>query len=364
MKDIGLKSSRFSIEWSRIEPQQGVIDKSAIQHYHDVIDEHIKQGIQPMITLHHFTHPIWFEKLGGFAETKNIAHFVKFSETVFKEYSTKVKLWCTINEPEVFFYFGYIDGTFPPGVKSFKTGEQVLKNLLESHVQIYHKLKSLPNGRESRIGLVKDIFQGDPYTWWNPIHWIVSFIYNHIMNESILNFFETGKFKFYPFITSHANPLARKSMDFIGLNYYSHLHFKPTLTNPFAMATRKEDRALEMGYTMYPEGLYRALKRLGHFGVPVIITENGIGDSKDIYREMFLKRYLYAIHQAMVEGINVRGYYYWTLMDNFEWAHGYKQKFGLYSYDEKTNDVRWRKGSNFFKEVVQKFNRLSKQTGL
>lgn len=363
MVELGVKFSRFSIEWSRIEPKQGVYDKTEIAHYHDVIDEHIKNGITVMITLHHFTNPIWFEKLGAFEYSANIAHFVKFSEVIFSEYSNKVKLWCTINEPEVYHYFGYIDGTFPPGKKSFSAAKNVLMNMLESHVQIYQKIKTLPNGRESKIGIVKDIFQGDPYTPMNPLHWIVTFIYNHMMNENILNFFETGKFRYYPFVNTHYNRWAPKSMDFIGLNYYSHLHFKPSIKDVFAMQTRPEDASMktEMGYTLYAEGLYRALKRLSHFGVPIIITENGVPDSTDRMRETWLKRYLYAIHQAMVEGVNVKGYYYWTLMDNFEWTHGTKQKFGLYEY-KKDGTFKWRKGSQFLKNVIQNFNKQQGST--
>lgn len=357
MKELGLKSYRFSIEWSRIETEPGVFSKDAIQHYHEVIDELIKNQIVPMITLHHFTHPIWFEEKGGFENSELISYFVNFSEKMFNEYSSKVKLWCTINEPEIFTYFGYIEGSFPPGKKSLSSAEKVLTNLLESHVQIYHKLKNLKNGRESQIGIVKDIFQGEPYTWWNPIHWIAAYIYNHIMNENIIRFFETGKFKYYPFITTHTNLKATRSLDFIGLNYYSHVHFKPKLSNFFNIEIKPEDQNLntEMNYPVYAEGMYRALKRLGSLSKPIYVTETGAPDSQDKIRELWIKRYIFAVQKAIYEGVVVKGFYYWTLMDNFEWDKGWKQKFGLYEFDHKTQKKRLRNGSKFYQSLLKKF---------
>ena len=171
-----------------------------------------------MITLHHFTNPIWFEKLGAWENQNSIKYFVKYSEKVFKEYSKKVKFWCTINESEVIFLLGYLDGRFPPGKKlDFSTGKIVLQNLLQSHVETYFALKKLPNGENSKIGFVKDIIQFDPYHKWNPIDLLISYGMNHLLTESILKFFETGKFQFIPFLTSFENPKAKKSLDFIGL---------------------------------------------------------------------------------------------------------------------------------------------------
>jgi len=241
--------------------------------------------------------------------------------------------------------------------KSFKSAEQVLKNLLESHVQVYYKLKTLKNGNEAKIGIVKDIFQGEPFTWWNPLHWAISFIYNHMMNENIIRFFETGKFKFYPFWTTHTNMKATRSLDFIGLNYYSHLHFRPTISNVFNFEIRPEDKEmkLEMDYPLYAEGIYRALKRLAHLSKPIYITETGCPDSKDTIRELFIKRYIYSVQKAIYEGVDVRGFYYWTLSDNYEWTHGYKQKFGLYSFDHQTQKSTLRKGSKFYQNLLKKF---------
>jgi beta-glucosidase len=322
MKNLGVSSYRFSLEWSKIEPSEGNFDLWAVKHYEDVIDELIKNGIEPMITLHHFTNPIWFEKMGAFEHEKSIKYFVRFSEFVFKQYSnkvsshlnskTKVKFWCTINESEVIVLLGYLEGRFPPGKKlEFNTAKMVLKNLLEAHVQTYYALKQLPNGEKSKIGFVKDIIQFDPYNTLNPVDLLISYGMNHILTESILKFFETGKFQFIPFMTFHENPKAKKSLDFIGLNYYTHVlpTLQMSLKEPIVPKIRFDEKLTEMNYTIYAEGFYRALKRLSHLRVPIIVTENGAPDSKDVLREEWIKKYIYAMQKAIYEGVNVIGYF-------------------------------------------------------
>lgn len=319
-KDLGVDTYRFSIEWSKIEPVQGKIDQSALAHYHDLIDELLINQLTPMITLHHFSHPQWFEELGGFANESQLHHFVRFSEIVFLEYSKKVQLWCTINEPEVVQYLGFIEGSHPPGKHSILLASQVLRNLMKAHVMVYKKLKSLqPYAGTSRIGIVKDIFQTDPFQRWNPIHWLLAWAVNQIMNESILNFFEHGVFR-YLIYTSHTDLTAMQTLDFIGLNYYSHVNVNPLITDIFHYEVREEDRRLqtEMNYTLYGEGIFRALKRLSVLKIPIYITENGCPDSEDKgMREKWIERYLYAVGKAIQDGVDVRGFMYWTFTDNF-----------------------------------------------
>eukprot|EP01080_Neovahlkampfia_damariscottae_P005767 gene5767-9588_t len=362
MKKLGVSSYRFSIEWSKIEPSEGIFDPWAVQHYHDLIDECIKNKIDPMITLHHFTNPIWFEKQRAWENEKLIKHFVRFSEYVFKEYSKKVKFWCTINESEVIVLLGYLDGRFPPGKKlDFSSAKIVLQNLLQAHVETYHALKKLPNGKEAQIGFVKDIIQFDPYNQWNPLEWVISSSMNHILTESILKFFETGKFQFIPFLTSFENQKAKNSLDFIGLNYYTHVlpRLQFSMTEPVKEDSRPDEKITEMKYALYAEGFYRALKRLSHLRVPIIVSENGAPDSKDVLREEWIKKYIYAMQKAIFEGVNVKGFFYWSLLDNFEWAEGYKQKFGLYHVDFKTQKRTLREGSKIYVKIIEEHKKNS-----
>lgn len=358
MEELGVKSYRFSVEWSKVAPEADQFDQSAIKHYSDVIDALLASGIEPVITLYHFTHPIWFRKLEGFEKVENIDYFLRFCERVFKEYSDRVKKWCTINEIEVEASQGYFAGIWPPGKKDPALVGVVIKNLLEAHVRVYYALKNLSTGNRVEIGLVKNIFQFDPYRSWHLMDNILGLILNRIFNTAILNFFRTGKFRiFIPFVLKvrHRNPQAPGSNDFIGLNYYSHFTVK-SKWNPkdfFEPKIRPGEMPTDMDYSIYPEGFYRALMEIAKLGCPIYVTENGIADHKDNRRALFIRRYLYALSRAIDSGADVRGYYYWSLMDNFEWAAGYDMKFGLYEVNFDTQKRTLRQGSKVYRDIIK-----------
>ena len=357
MNDLGTSHYRFSIEWSRIEPSKGFIDQDALDHYRLICNELIKNNITPVVTLHHFTHPIWFEKMGAFEKKENIQYFISYSDTVFKFLNDLVPIWCTINEPAVFVSQGYFNGVFPPGKKDPKLAAIVLGNILDSHVELYRHLKSTPAGKKSKIGIVKNIFQFEPYQRWNIMDWAVSGMLDSVFNSSIINFFKTGNFDFHLPLQAKLffkNTEAISSMDFIGLNYYSHylVSARPDLKEPFVFIQRPDEIQTDMDYSIYPEGFYRALHTIKQLDVPIYVTENGIADKEDTRRSLFIERYIYAMYKAMREGVDVRGYFYWTLMDNFEWAEGYDKKFGLYSVNFDNQERTLRKGSNSFKKII------------
>ena len=359
MKDLGTNHYRFSIEWSRIEPSKGVIDQDALEHYRLICNELVNNNITPVVTLYHFTHPIWFEEIGAFEKKENIQYFISYSDTVFKFLNDLVPIWCTINEPAVFVSQGYFNGVFPPGKKDPKLAAIVLGNLLDSHVELYRHLKQTPAGKKSKIGIVKNIFQFEPYQRWNIMDWAVSSMLDSVFNSSIINYFKTGDFDFHLPLQarlSFQNPEAISAMDFIGLNYYSHylVSARPNIKEPFVFLERRNEIQTDMDYSIYPEGFYRALHTIKKLGAPIYVTENGIADKDDTRRSLFINRYIYAMYKAMREGVDIRGYFYWTLMDNFEWAEGYDKKFGLYSVDFKTQERTLRKGSNSFKKIINK----------
>ena len=359
MKEIGLNAYRFSIEWSKVMPERGIIDKQALKHYRDVSIALIDSGLVPVVTLHHFTNPLWFERLGGFEKEDNIKFFIEFSDIVFRELSDIVNHWCTINEPAVYVSQGYFNGVFPPGKKDPKLAGEVMKNLLLSHVKVYHHLKSLKNGKISKIGIVKNITQFDPLRRWHLLDWYFSKILNDVFTYSTIDLFQKGKFNFYlPVMVDmkYSNEEAIKALDFIGLNYYSRWHVKGHLnaTTPFTFEKREQDIQTDMPYSIYPEGFYKALQTVNKLGLPIIVTENGIADNLDDRRALFINRYLYALYKAMDEEIDVLGYFYWSLMDNFEWAEGYSMKFGLYNVNFKTQERKLRKGSLALKNIISK----------
>ena len=359
MTELGVNHYRFSIEWSRIEPQKGYYDLIALSHYRKMCEALIAAGITPVATLHHFTHPIWFEEMGAFEKDENIEHFVRFSELVFKELMDIVPIWCTFNEPSVFVAQGYFNGIFPPGKKDPVLAGTVLENMLNAHVSTYHKLKSIPGSEENQIGLVKNIFQFDPHRRWHLLDWAFSKILNDVYTNAPLEFLKTGNSSFYmPGMVDNemSNSEAPGTLDFIGLNYYSRMHVKGRVNpaEPFVFDTRKQDIMTDMGYSLYAEGFYRALKTISKLEVPIYVTENGLADDTDNIRPLFIERYLYAMNQALKERIDIRGYFYWSLMDNFEWAEGYSMKFGLYEVDPETQDRNLRQGSQPFIDMVNK----------
>ena len=358
MNELGVKYYRFSVEWSKIEPKNGIFNEKALEHYRELCTTLIDSGLTPVVTLHHFTHPIWFEDLGGFEKEENIEHYLEFSEIVFNKLSDIVPYWCTINEPAVYVSQGYFNGVFPPGKKDPVLAGQVMKNLLNAHVRVFRHLKSLPNGLNVEIGLVKNITQFDPLRRWHILDWYFSRILNDIFTNNTIDLLSTGNFNFYlPGMAniSYKNKDAIGAIDFIGLNYYSRWHVKGhfNAANPFTFETRPEDIQTDMPYSIYPEGFYRAIQTISNLNKPIIITENGIADNKDDRRKLFIERYLYALYKAIMDGYDIRGYFYWTLMDNFEWAEGYMMKFGLYEVDFTTQKRELRKGSLAFSKIVK-----------
>ncbi|MAI87381.1 MAG: hypothetical protein CMF99_09650 [Candidatus Marinimicrobia bacterium] len=359
MKDLGVNHYRFSIEWSKIEPENGNYDPKAIQHYRDLCDSLLKNNITPVVTLHHFTHPIWFEKLGAFEKRENIDHFIDYSEYAFNNLKDLVPIWCTINEPSVFVSQGYFNGIFPPGKKDPVLAAAVLENLLYAHTKTYKHLKNLDGGDQAQIGLVKNIFQFDPLRRWHILDWAFSKVLNNVFTHSTLDYFKKGHatFSLPGMVKKHLeNNDAIGAMDFIGLNYYSRMHVKgkANISEPFVFEKREKDIQTDMDYALYPEGFYKALHTISSLEKPIYVTENGVADQGNKVREIFIKRYLYSLHKAILDGLDIRGYFYWTLMDNFEWAEGYKMKFGLYEVDFKTQERTLRESSNLFVKMVQK----------
>ena len=357
MKDMGMNAYRFSIEWSKVEPKKGQFDQNAIQHYLDKIDSLQAADLIPMLTFHHFSQPKWFDALGGFQKEENIQYFVNFCELIFAKTSDKVTYYCTINEPNVYVTGAYVQGNFPPGKKDPELAGKVLFNLLMAHTIVYRNLKKKRNGKKAKIGIVKDIFVFEPKNRWNPMDWMVARTVDKAFNESTLRFLKRGiyNFDFPPVSIEKQFAAGRGSYDFVGLNYYSHIVFDFHLDQDKSLEPYmpKDEIKTDMEYTMYPEGLYTAIKRISELNAPIIITENGVADHDDDIRGQYIQEHISAISKALQDGYDVDGYFYWSLFDNFEWAEGYSMKFGLYSLDTMTQERRLREGSKTLKNIIQ-----------
>jgi len=361
MKALSLNAYRFSVEWSKIEPKQGEFDESALDHYEQVVDELLANGIEPMVTLHHFTNPIWFEEKGAFLQEDSPDVFARFVERVVGRLGSKVKLWCTINEPSVYAFNGYFIGGFPPAEKNLPKAAVVFKNLLRAHTAAYTCIKKIQP--QAQVGLVVVMLIYEPPSRWNLLDVVFNRLLRKNMSDSHFVYLTEGRFKFsIPGLASESyNNGIRDAFDFIGVNYYMRFLWK---FSPFGkkkldiIKNAPPEKLTDMGWEIYPEGLYRVLKLVtGYTSKPIYITENGIADDSDTKRAKFIEDHLLVLNKAVAEGMNIKGYFYWSLIDNFEWASGFEKRFGLYHVDYTTQKRTLREGSRKYPEIIQESRR-------
>jgi beta-glucosidase len=360
MKEIGLNSYRFSLEWSRIQPEENIYDESAIQHYSDIIDELIKNDIKPMVTLHHFTNPIWFEKKGAFLNVEASEIFLKYVEKVVITFKDRIELWCTFNEPSIYALNGYFTGLYPPGLKDAKKAAKVYGNILKTHNQTYNLIKSISPA--SQVGLVINYIIFEAPHSLNLFDVIADWFLNESINDSQLKYLQTGEFRFFfPLIVNEKMTTDHKeSFDFIGLNYYtrSYLKFRLNKKKMFeVLISESKNGHSDLNWEIYPEGLYRALNRIKKYtDKPVYITENGIADTLDTKRSEFISDHIKVLIKALSDGYDIRGYYYWSLLDNYEWGFGFDAKFGLVEVDLDTQERKIKKSAKTYSEFIKKYS--------
>ena len=348
LSNLGLNSYRFSIEWSRLEPREGVWDDEPLERYSNMVDDLVARGIRPVVTLHHFSHPAWWEEKGGFAKQENIGAFVAYCERVFEALSDRVDTWVTINEPTVFSIMGYALGMFPPGKRSLRSTLRVMRHLLSAHGHVYAALKK--KQPEAQIGMAKNVTLFDPKNRWSPIDWPLARLLERLWNGAWRTGIQHGRMFFTDI------PEAKGSLDFVGLNYYTHVLTGlslPALRN-MRFPKRRHEVFTEFGYPMYAEGLRRAIEFLAPLNVPIEITENGVADANDALRGEHLKRHLWVLSRALADGYDVRSYHHWSLLDNFEWAEGYSMRFGLHHVDFETQQRTLRQSGDLYRNIVQK----------
>ncbi|NLX08230.1 MAG: glycoside hydrolase family 1 protein [Chloroflexi bacterium] len=345
---------RFSVEWSRVEPEPGRYDDAALQHYADMVSALHARGLAPLITLHHFSNPLWIEDQGGWTNPATIGHFERFVQRVVEALGGGVSTWCTINEPMVYATQGYLFGYFPPGARSFGQTIRVAENLLRAHAAAYHAIKALQP--DAQVGLAKHqiaLKPGFPAL----VHRRALNIVDNFFNRAFVHALTTGTLRF-PSRTVSV-PEARDTLDWIGLNYYYRFRVTFNLLAPrqlFLRQARPRDGIPGPGDTgeIWPEGLFGEIKRLFEMtGKPLYITENGVPDIDDSIRPLALIRSLRSVWQAINHNYPVRGYFFWSLVDNFEWAEGYdpRFRFGLYGCDAETQQRVKRRSADLYGEI-------------
>ncbi len=310
LKQLNMNAFRFGIEWSRLEPEEGKWDETAVTHYKLYIEELRASGIEPFINVWHWTVPTWFADKGGFKHKKNIQYFTRFMQKVADEFVDDVNYVITINEPNVYASFGYLTGDWPPQEKNLLSFLAVYWNLSRAHRKSYKLLKkhkpSLHVGVATQLA---NIQAKRPHNFFDQLSTkLMRYFWNWWFLKRIRNY-----------------------QDFVGFNYY--------FTDYYTGMMKRENPHIplnDLGWYMEPEGLYPLLLRTWvRFKKPIFVTENGVADSKDEYRRWWIEETIVAMERAISEGVDLRGYFHWSLLDNFEWKYGWWPKFGLVEVDRE-----------------------------
>jgi beta-glucosidase len=348
-KKLNHNAHRLSIEWSRIEPEQGKFSQKELQHYLDVILALRKRNIEPIVTLHHFTNPAWFTKKGGWVCISSSHYFLRYCDFVVRALAKHVHYWITINEPTIYISHAYIFGVWPPQATSIIQATRVEEHLAWAHVKAYrriHKIYRKMSLYEPAVSIAQNVMAFVP-SKKDLRNKFTAFLRDKLYN---LGFLER--------VMKH-NILRRKPMDFIGVNYYSRqvVELKKLRLRNLVTDTRAANfgrlKKNSLGWDIYPKGLYEVLLELRKYRLPVMITENGICTSNDTERWKYIRDHLKYIHQAINKGVNVTGYLYWSLMDNFEWDKGFGPRFGLIHIDYKTHRRVIRQSARKFGNVCK-----------
>ncbi|HSX23535.1 MAG TPA: family 1 glycosylhydrolase [Candidatus Saccharimonadales bacterium] len=308
--DVGMNAFRFGIEWARIEPEEGVWDEAEVAHYKNYIGELRRQHLEPFLNIWHWTMPTWFTDKGGFKNRANTKYFERFVAKVADEFIEDITYIITINEPNVYASFGYGTGEWPPGEKNWLTFVWVYWNLVKAHKKSYKLLKKRKPSLQ--IGIAQQLANIQAKRPHN--------LFDEFSTKWMRYFWNWWFYK-----------RVRRQQDFVGFNYY--------FTDYYTGVLNRENPKVpinDMGWYMEPEGLYPLLVRTWtRFKKPIYVTENGVADETDQYRRWWLEESLVAMERAISEGVDLRGYFYWSLLDNFEWAYGWWPKFGLVEVDRE-----------------------------
>jgi beta-glucosidase len=350
---FGHNAHRFSIEWSRIEPEEGRWDEKEVEHYQRVVESLRKHNLTPFATLHHFTNPIWFDEMGGWTSDRAPELLGRYAGYMAKALGDAVPFWLTINEPPVLPAASYIAGVHPPAKRDMGLAMVAARNILRSLATMHNAVRgNAPH--KPRIGPVINMQYVMPASdsdedkqaaklmdqYWNG-YWLDG------LRDGVIG---------APAGSGEEVPGLKGAWDFVGLNYYSRgvVAAARGIMGLRQIAPPPGAETSTMGWEVYPEGFYQCITRLKQYGIPVYITENGIGTDDDEQRQSYVVRHLHEVARAIKDGTDVRSYLHWCQQDNFEWAEGYRQKFGLFATEEGTLNRIPKPSAYMFKEIAQK----------
>jgi len=350
---LGVTSLRLSVEWSRVEVAPGQIDTAALDRYRGMLRALRDRDIEPMVTLHHFSDPLWLAQAGGWTNPDVVAYFARYVDQVVQALGDLATLWCTINEPNVYATQGYVLGEFPPGAHSVRAAAVVLRTMLKAHGEAYRTIHA--RQAEAQVGLAHNMRFFDPA---NPkrigdraIAWLQDLWFNRTTLSAVSRGWWLPPLGFGPALD------VRRTLDWFGLNYYTRdlVTFDRTGDRAGIGRTLHDESAelLDGGYgELYPKGMSRAIRQLARLKLPIHITENGVPDEDDDQRPRALLLHLHQVWRMLQNNIPVKSYYHWTLVDNFEWAEGWTLPFGLIQLDPQTQERTPRPSSDLYGAIA------------
>ena len=361
---IGANAYRFSLEWSRIEPRRGRLEESALLEARETVESLRRLGIEPVVTLHHYTHPTWFWAEGGWEKRESVEWFRRFAAAAASAFGDLVNLWVTVNEPIVLLLGGYVAGLIPPGQRSFRAASRALEHLLRAHEEAAAALRE--KNRSARIGFAHNMMDFAPDRETSALDRKLVESGERLYNLALLEAIATGEMVWS--LPGEGRAQFRladlpDANDYVGVNYYSRVHLRFGLAPPWRGSFAYRDpsgRGLtEMGWEIHPLGFERVLRAAAEVGRPLVVTENGIAVRDDRRRRDFLREHTLVLAHARKTGLPVEGYFYWSLLDNFEWLEAFRPRFGLYEVDYATFARRRRPSADLFAELGKRFTAVA-----
>jgi beta-glucosidase len=357
---LGHNAHRFSVEWARVEPEEGRWDDEALAHYAEVVRALRQRRLEPIVTLHHFTSPQWLSAQGGWGNPKVVDRFGRYARKVVETLGP-IRYWLPINEPMVYVRMHYIQGLGPPGARNLRQGLRVAEHLIRAHAaafRVIHDAAS-PGAPRPRVSVAHHVPAFRPCHSWSPLDRWASRITDRILNLAMLEALTEGRWSVWG-AGARRIPEAAGTLDFVGVNYYGRqfIHWAP----PPALWPgvpcdpghhREVTERSAMGWDVSPAGLREVLLECRRFGLPLFVTENGTWMTDDARRQRFILRHIQAAARAMQEGAPLLGYLYWSLLDNFEWAEGFGPRFGIVEVDYASQRRTVRASARTYAEICK-----------
>ncbi len=359
----GQNAHRFSVEWSRIQPAPDRWDEVALEKYRSMLRGMRERGLSPFITLHHFTDPLWLAEMGGWESQEVVARFEKFVRKTVEALKEYCSLWCTINEPNVYALSGYVNGSFPPGANDLKRAIQVEATMLRAHAAAYRAIHQIQV--EARVGYALHYRPMVARHPWSPLDVLMRNIRYLGINMAFPSGISTGVLR-SP-VGNVSVPEAKGTQDYFGLNYYSRdtIWFNLRKGNELFTDTGfpKDADFSDNNYIInIPTGFFDSIRWAvrSYPDTPILISENGIECADDHIRPRYLAQHIHQMWRVVNFNWPVKGYYHWSLVDNFEWERGWTQRFGLWALDPATQKRTKRPSADLYAEIIKE-NGLSSQ---